>query len=555
MFKKLEYPNEVTQEFILQLHEHYMKGGYLSEKCMKQLITNVSEILKKEPNLIELNDSTLIYGDYHGQYFDFINQRDDTFWDDIDHIKLYLGDYVDRGKMSCEVITTLYFMKIARPERVILLRGNHESITMTQSFGFKDECVRKYSLEIYNMFLESFNCLPLAALINSDLGGFFCCHGGISPGLKDLQMINDIDRFQEIPEYGLMCDLTWSDPYYEDDYLDLPCEPQYLNFVFNEIRGCSCIFGIQAVYDFLEENDLVSIIRAHQCYESGVLIHDFGCGEESPVTFTVFGASFYNGNNKAGCVMITNEDIKLRRYSKPDIEAQYHPIEEDPFMQSIYELGPQLQLIMNSLFQLLYTDEMMEHPEKFEREEIDSNDHQSDHINKRIQSKILAESIVDNDSEESHPKSKTPTLKEQNETKPRDSFNDINEKQFNQFKEMHADFLSDDVLSALEERAMRGVDKRKSPGLKDVKPVPPQQPNKNSGRFKQKTTKVHYSISNFGTHQLESQQKKPSLRKHKSIHTSNPLLYENRKFMKDECCPVTSKILKTLWNKDLQQNK
>ena len=70
---------------------------------------------------------------------------------------------------------------------------------MTNRFGFKAECIRKYSLEIYNLFMETFDCLPLAAVIQSEIGNFFCSHGGISPNLSNINEINEIDRFCEIP--------------------------------------------------------------------------------------------------------------------------------------------------------------------------------------------------------------------------------------------------------------------------------------------------------------------------------------------------------------------
>lgn len=72
-------------------------------------------------------------------------------------------------------------MKISNPKSVNLLRGNHESRQMTEYFNFKNECVKKFGLEIYNLFIQSFYCLPLACLIDKR---FLALHGGISPDLK-----------------------------------------------------------------------------------------------------------------------------------------------------------------------------------------------------------------------------------------------------------------------------------------------------------------------------------------------------------------------------------
>ena len=95
---------------------------------------------------------------------------------------LFLGDYVDRGNYSIEVITFLYCLKINFPQEIIMLRGNHESSAMTEHFTFRDEVIRKYDGDesVYNLFVESFEALPIAADVNGD---YLCMHGGISPDL------------------------------------------------------------------------------------------------------------------------------------------------------------------------------------------------------------------------------------------------------------------------------------------------------------------------------------------------------------------------------------
>jgi serine/threonine-protein phosphatase 2B catalytic subunit len=81
---------------------------------------------------------------------------------------------------------------------------------MTEHFTFRSEVINKYGDEsIYEMFLESFESMPLAAIVNND---YLCMHGGISPSLTDFDEVNRIDRFVEPPLSGLLCDLLWSDP-------------------------------------------------------------------------------------------------------------------------------------------------------------------------------------------------------------------------------------------------------------------------------------------------------------------------------------------------------
>ena len=80
-----------------------------------------------------------------------------------------------------------------------MIRGNHECRHLTSFFNFKDECLYKYNLELYDAIMGMFDNLPIAATIN---GKFLCCHGGLSPDISTLRDIEDLDRFQEVPREG-----------------------------------------------------------------------------------------------------------------------------------------------------------------------------------------------------------------------------------------------------------------------------------------------------------------------------------------------------------------
>jgi serine/threonine-protein phosphatase 2A catalytic subunit len=97
----------------------------------------------------------------------------------------------------------LICLKLRYPNRIHLLRGNHESRQITQVYGFYDECVRKYGSEaIWKSFTDLFDYLPLAAVIDEQI---LCLHGGLSPNIESVSDINSIDRVQEIPLEGPMC--------------------------------------------------------------------------------------------------------------------------------------------------------------------------------------------------------------------------------------------------------------------------------------------------------------------------------------------------------------
>jgi serine/threonine-protein phosphatase 2B catalytic subunit len=168
---------------------------------------------------------------------------------------LFLGDYVDRGSYSIEVCIFLYSLKINYPNEIIMLRGNHESRAMTEHFTFREEVLRKYDgdEEVYEMFIESFESMPIAADVNGD---YLCMHGGISPELETVEDINKINRFVEPPLQGFLCDLLWSDPCQDK-------EARHHKFSKNVERECSFKFGLEPVKHILKKNNFLSIIRAH----------------------------------------------------------------------------------------------------------------------------------------------------------------------------------------------------------------------------------------------------------------------------------------------------
>jgi serine/threonine-protein phosphatase PP1 catalytic subunit len=67
----------------------------------------------------------------------------------------------------------------------------------------------RYSVKLWKAFVDCFNCMPVAALIEEKI---LCMHGGLSPELISVEQINTIARPTDIPDTGLLCDLLWADP-------------------------------------------------------------------------------------------------------------------------------------------------------------------------------------------------------------------------------------------------------------------------------------------------------------------------------------------------------
>uniref|UniRef100_F6HPS0 Serine/threonine-protein phosphatase n=1 Tax=Vitis vinifera TaxID=29760 RepID=F6HPS0_VITVI len=166
----------------------------------------------------------------------------------------------------------LVALKVRYPQRITILRGNHESRQITQVYGFYDECLRKYgNANVWKIFTDLFDYFPLTALVESEI---FCLHGGLSPSIETLDNIRNFDRVQEVPHEGPMCDLLWSDP---DDRCGWGISP----------RGAGYTFGQDISEQFNHTNNLKLIARAHQLVMEG-----FNWGHEQKVV-TIFSAPNY----------------------------------------------------------------------------------------------------------------------------------------------------------------------------------------------------------------------------------------------------------------------
>ncbi|EOD04851.1 hypothetical protein EMIHUDRAFT_439078 [Emiliania huxleyi CCMP1516] len=163
----------------------------LSEAEVEVLCQKAREVLMDEPNVLTVAPPIIICGDIHAQYHDLIEIfRIGGPCPDTNY--LFMGDYVDRGYYSVETVTLLITLKVRYRERIFLLRGNHESRQITQVYGFYDECLRKYgNANVWKLFTDLFDCLPLGALVDSQI---FCVHGGLSPSVDSLDQVQQLPR-------------------------------------------------------------------------------------------------------------------------------------------------------------------------------------------------------------------------------------------------------------------------------------------------------------------------------------------------------------------------
>ncbi|KAK2066824.1 hypothetical protein P8C59_000608 [Phyllachora maydis] len=339
----------------------------IPEASVRELCHKARELLIEEANVVTVSAPVTICGDIHGQFHDLM-ELFRVGGDVPDTNYLFMGDFVDRGFYSLETFLLLLCLKVRYPDRMTLIRGNHESRQITTVYGFYDECMRKYgSANVWRYCCDIFDYLALGAIVlgaanslptsstgepigasddgdeadynvqmevcnaqgaiisrypprgggggggeksgpeaesseaagrarasrateppadapkassrsngvpaktgppgsaasgssggsvGNPGGAVLCVHGGLSPLIDTVDKIRLIDRKQEVPHEGAMCDLLWSDPDEIDGWGLSP-------------RGAGFLFGGDIVSTFNHSNDLSLIARAHQLVMEG----------------------------------------------------------------------------------------------------------------------------------------------------------------------------------------------------------------------------------------------------------------------------------------------
>jgi protein phosphatase len=251
------------------------------------------------PVVLDLRAPFYVVGDIHGHIFDLVRIFTLTTIPPRSRL-LFLGDYVDRGEYSVEVITLLFSFMILHPDNVVLLRGNHEFRSMNSSYGFANEVASVYpSRKIHDFMNQAFMYMPLVAIVDKVV---FCVHGGIAPTVTSLDRLMRLRSPILTYDISPVSELVWSDPVGELDTFDASS------------RGLGVHFGVKALEQFLENLGMRMVIRAHRCVQTG--ISRFADDK----LYTVFSCSGYEGSNNRCGLLFLDEQVHVEFFSLPVLD-------------------------------------------------------------------------------------------------------------------------------------------------------------------------------------------------------------------------------------------
>lgn len=255
-----------------------------------ELFDDVRKIFEDEPILLELRSPCIVVGDLHGQILDLFRILAIFGMPSSRRKYVFLGDFVDRGEFSVEVIIIVFAMKVIWPDSVSIIRGNHEFQFLCSQCGFMSQMIDFFNDNAqFNKCVTAFNYMPIAARIDRKI---LCVHGGIGPTLKSISQIGNLRRpIQEFDGELVDC-LVWSDP--SDEVTEGGFTPS--------TRGTGYFFNETAVDEFISNNpEIQMIVRGHECVNDGV---EYRFNNK---ICTVFSASNYCGlvGNSAAILEIT----------------------------------------------------------------------------------------------------------------------------------------------------------------------------------------------------------------------------------------------------------
>lgn len=299
----------ITQDEVEDVIAGFSDNARLDASCLRRLLKVSAKVLSSEPTVLDLTSRrrVMVVGDLHGSLPCLTEVLRLCGTPSAERAIVFNGDFVDRGQNSTEVLAAILLLKLAHPNDVYLLRGNHEDGFLATVYGFQKEIGEKYPIfkdVIWESMKDIFCALPLCARTSEA----FIVHGGLPS--QDLK-ISDIERISaeernmqsvikkrapankaDVAE--ILQGLVWSDPV--DSESGISANPK---------RGSAgCTFGTDVTRNWLKEHGLRYLVRSHQMVYEGC--SRMVCGGGTAL-YTVFSAANYPcemGNNKGAVLCL-----------------------------------------------------------------------------------------------------------------------------------------------------------------------------------------------------------------------------------------------------------
>ncbi len=236
----------------------------LVRRCIDTMQQGILDAKIKDGYMELERSNVIIVGDLHGDLDALETILDKTrFFDKYALTIIFLGDYGDRGKESVEVYHLILNLKIRFPDRIILLRGNHECLELPfaphdlpnmlyDKFGSKAEI-------IYDTLKELFELLHHTLILNDQ---YLVLHGGVPI---------DISSRDDFVGRGALEQILWNDPRDE------------IKGYMPSWRGYGYYFGRDITAKALKATKTARVIRAHEpcngykINHNGLIITIFSC--------------------------------------------------------------------------------------------------------------------------------------------------------------------------------------------------------------------------------------------------------------------------------------
>lgn len=252
------------------------------DKIIK-IINNVKDCLKNEDALLELKGNVAFVGDTHGDLY--ITRKIIENFFHLDHI-IFLGDYIDREPQKWGAIYNIIYLlslKSLYPNKIILLKGNHESnyIVPCYPYEFKNELVKKYGSDRLHSYFETvFSNLPLTSIVNDSI---FTSHGGIIKN-KNRAKLKSLSKNNK----KAIISLVWADPSYSPVHL-----------------GVGSPFSQKELINFLHSIDAEVFIRGHNQKINGFSIYNDKC-------LTIFSSRKYRNEGNQGILVAESKEARVQ---------------------------------------------------------------------------------------------------------------------------------------------------------------------------------------------------------------------------------------------------